>query len=75
MLGVPIAEGLRQSSRILLLGAGGGYDILGAVPIFVALRAQGKEVHLGGVSFTSLASLPGCTAEIQHPYWRCSDQN
>jgi hypothetical protein len=67
MLDIPITEALGHSRRILLLGAGGGYDVLGAIPLFVALRAKGKQVHLGGVSFTSLASLPGCSPEPQHP--------
>jgi len=67
MFDLPIAQKLRDSKRVLLMGAGGGYDILGAVPLFSALRAAGKTVHLAGVSFSPLARLQGCTAEREHP--------
>lgn len=67
MIDLPIHDALRGSSRVLLLGAGGGYDILGSVPLLVALRSQGKKVHVGGVSFTSLAALPGSRPEPGHP--------
>jgi hypothetical protein len=66
MMDLPAFERLRATRSVLLLGAGGGYDILGAVPLFVALRAQGKTVHLGGVSFTSLDALPGCRSDDAH---------
>lgn len=66
MIDLPAFERLREARCVLLLGAGGGYDILGAVPLFAALRALDKRVHLGGVSFTSLDSLPGCRADSAH---------
>ena len=66
MIDLPALRVLDESQTVMLLGAGGGYDILGAVPLFVALRGQGKTVHLGGVSFTSLAKLPRCSPEPGH---------
>jgi hypothetical protein len=67
MLDLPVVDALRESASILLLGAGGGYDVLGSVPLFVVLRSQGKKVFLGGVSFSRLAGLPGATPDPQHP--------
>lgn len=66
MIDLPAFERLRQAHRVLLLGAGGGYDILGAIPLWTALRALGKTVHVGGVSFTSLDGLPGCQSDDAH---------
>ncbi len=43
--------------RILLAGAGGGYDILGAVPLLYDLEADGHEVHLASLSFSYLNGL------------------
>jgi hypothetical protein len=66
MIDLPAFDRLREARSVLLLGAGGGYDILGAVPLLVALRGLGKTVHLGGVSFTSLDSLPRCQPDEAH---------
>jgi hypothetical protein len=44
---------------VLLLGAGGGYDVLGGVPLFVELRERGIAVDFASVSFTALESLAG----------------
>ena len=60
------------SGRVLLAGAGGGYDILGAVPLAHDLEAQGCEVHLASLSFTYLNGLDrarhlvelGCLYEV-----------
>jgi hypothetical protein len=38
---LPVWERLRLARRVLLLGAGGGYDFLGGVPLSVALSEQG----------------------------------
>jgi hypothetical protein len=48
-----------DARRILVAGAGGGYDVLGAVPLLVDLERDGREVHLGSLSFTYLDGLPG----------------
>src|SRR5262245_22100429 len=46
-----------DARRILLAGAGGGYDVLGAIPILADLEADGREVHLASLSFTYLNGL------------------
>ncbi len=50
-LNLPIAHRLAGAERILLAGAGGGYDVYGALPLLHELRAAGKEVHLANYSF------------------------
>jgi hypothetical protein len=45
---------LASAQRVLIAGAGGGYDVYCGLPLFLALRAQGKEVHLASLSFTYL---------------------
>jgi hypothetical protein len=62
----PAFSRLRQCRSVLLLGAGGGYDVLGAVPLFVSLRRLGITVHLGGISFAPLKALPGCQCDPGH---------
>ncbi len=55
----PLAPILEPGSRVLLTGAGGGYDVMGAVPLLVELEAQGCAVHLASLSFTRLDALGG----------------
>jgi len=64
-----------SSQRILLGGAGGGYDVFCALPLYFALKAAGKEVVLTNSSFSALNTVngtrlhPAClrvTAETQH---------
>lgn len=45
---------LSPCSNILLAGCGGGYDVLSSMPLYFALRDQGKTVHLANLSFTCL---------------------
>jgi hypothetical protein len=62
----PLGAALAPARRILLAGAGGGFDIFCGLPLFFALRAQGKEVHLANLSFTHLAR---ATGERHSPTW------
>jgi hypothetical protein len=48
---------LKKADRILIAGAGGGFDIYAGLPLAVALRAQGKQVHLANLSFANLEAL------------------
>lgn len=46
---------LSGSKRILLAGAGGGCDVYCAIPLYLALRERGAEVHLGNLTFANLS--------------------
>ena len=50
----PLIDALTDCSSVLLAGAGGGFDIYSGLPLYFALRAAGKEVHLANMSFASL---------------------
>ena len=56
------AKSLGGARRVLVAGCGGGYDVLGAVPLRHALRAAGLDVHLASLSF---AYLNGLTNAVQ----------
>ncbi|MCC9311722.1 DUF1152 domain-containing protein [Kitasatospora sp. RB6PN24] len=53
----PLLTRLKAADRILIAGAGGGFDIYAGLPIALALRAAGKEVHLANLSFSHLYGL------------------
>ncbi|MER5642093.1 DUF1152 domain-containing protein [Kitasatospora sp. NPDC002227] len=53
----PLLTRLKQADRILIAGAGGGFDVYAGLPIALALRAAGKEVHLANLSFSHLYGL------------------
>ena len=56
----PLLTRLEESSdTILLAGAGGGYDVFCALPLFFKLRAMGKEVILGNLSFSQIDLMEG----------------
>lgn len=67
MLAQPITEVLTRCRRVLLAGCGGGYDILGAVPLLHELRQRGIEVHLASLSFAYLNGLAGARQDPDHP--------
>lgn len=50
----PLLTQLADAKRILLAGAGGGFDIYSGIPLYFALKAQGKNVTLANLSFTDL---------------------
>jgi hypothetical protein len=62
----PLGAVLAPARRILLAGAGGGFDIFCGLPLYFALRAQGKEVHLANLSFTWLKRASG---RRRSPVW------
>src|SRR5512140_3001016 len=66
MLEQPVVAKLGHPRRVLLAGCGGGYDVLGAVPLRHALRAAGVEVHLASLSFAYLNG-PEATQDREHP--------
>jgi hypothetical protein len=57
----PFFTRLRSARRVLVAGAGGGFDVYAGLPLALALRSAGKEVHLASLSF---ADLYGLDAEV-----------
>lgn len=51
-LNLPIMHLLDGCQRILIAGAGGGFDIFAGLPLYFTLRDAGKAVHLANFSFT-----------------------
>lgn len=58
---------LGDPRRVLVAGCGGGYDVLGAVPLRHALRAAGVDVELASLSFCYLNGLDGAEQDREHP--------
>jgi hypothetical protein len=56
LLEPPLLARLKRHARILIAGAGGGFDVYAGLPLYVALRAAGHEVFLANLSFTYLAA-------------------
>lgn len=50
----PIFTQLENKHNILIAGAGGGYDIYSGLPLYLALKEQGKNVYLANLSFSFL---------------------
>lgn len=59
MLQLPFFRELAAAERVLLAGAGGGYDIFCGLPLYHALRDAGKQVFLANLSFTPLHACTG----------------
>ncbi|MBT2468342.1 DUF1152 domain-containing protein [Streptomyces sp. ISL-66] len=54
----PLFNRLASAERILVAGAGGGFDVYSGLPIALSLLHQGKEVYLANLSFSAVAGLP-----------------
>ncbi len=54
MLQLPFVRELEPARRVLLAGAGGGFDLFSGLPLYHALRNAGKEVVLANLSFSQL---------------------
>lgn len=57
MLNQPIRSRFQAGQRVLVAGAGGGYDVVCALPVFFALEAIGCDVHLASLSSAPLADV------------------
>jgi hypothetical protein len=53
----PLFTRLRPASRVLVAGAGGGFDVYAGLPLALALRGLGKDVHLANLAFSDLDRL------------------
>jgi hypothetical protein len=67
MLAQPITDILAGKKNVLLAGCGGGYDVLGGVPLLHELRARGVNVHLASLSFAYLNGLDHAAQDPEHP--------
>jgi hypothetical protein len=54
-----LPRALEASRRILVAGAGGGFDVYAGLPVYERLRSLGRDVFLANLSFTYL---PGTNA-------------
>lgn len=54
----PLFDELLDCQSILIAGAGGGFDVYSGLPLYFALRAAGKTVHLANLSFAELPTAP-----------------
>ncbi len=50
----PLFAALAPARRILIAGAGGGFDIYAGLPLALALWERGVQVHLANLSFSEL---------------------
>ncbi|MCO5997647.1 DUF1152 domain-containing protein [Actinoallomurus rhizosphaericola] len=50
----PLFAALKDAGRILVAGAGGGFDVYAGLPLAFALTGLGKSVHLANLSFSAL---------------------
>jgi len=51
-----LPSAIENSERILIAGAGGGFDVYAGLPIYERLRLLGKKVFLANLSFVSLGT-------------------
>src|SRR3954469_25482439 len=56
---IPFLTEIAQAQNVLLVGAGGGYDIFSGLPLYRSLRNQGKSVHLANLSSGALGFTDG----------------
>jgi len=51
MLTLPLHHELANTRTVLIAGAGGGFDVFSGLPLYFALTAAGKTVHLANLTF------------------------
>jgi hypothetical protein len=51
-----LPSAIENSERILVAGAGGGFDVYAGLPIYERLRLRGKKVFLANLSFVALGT-------------------
>lgn len=59
MLNLPISlnKKLENSNNILIVGAGGGSDVLCGLPLYYTFLKQGKKVHLANLTHTDFKTI------------------
>jgi hypothetical protein len=58
-LNLPLREEFSACKSLLLAGMGGGFDVFCAIPLYLSLKAQGVNVHLGSLSFAPIEHVRG----------------
>lgn len=58
-LRLPLIAELRDCRRVLVAGAGGGLDVYSGLPLYFALRDEGKDAYLASMSFSNLDAADG----------------
>jgi hypothetical protein len=64
-LNLPILHLLENVDRILVAGAGGGFDVFCGLPIYFTLRDQGKDVYLANLTFSIYDLVPHWVETLQ----------
>lgn len=49
-----LPRALRDARRVLVAGAGGGFDVYAGLPLYFALKREGKDAFLANLTFTYL---------------------
>ena len=59
MLNLPISvnKKLENAKNVLIIGAGGGSDILCGLPLYYTFLKQGKKVHLANLTHTNFKTI------------------
>lgn len=59
MLNLPLSinKKLESTNNILIVGAGGGQDVLAGLPLYYTFLKQGKKVHLANVTHTDFKTV------------------
>jgi len=55
----PFFDRLAGARRVLIAGAGGGFDVFSGLPVYFRLKELGTEVHLANLSFSRLDRVRG----------------
>src|ERR1700722_17862790 len=56
---IRLFEELEKAQKVLIAGAGGGFDVFCGLPLYFWLRKAGKTVELANLSFTELGFCGG----------------
>ncbi|KAH3743884.1 cell surface glycoprotein [Pelomyxa schiedti] len=65
---LPFLDALEGCNNILIAGCGGGFDMFSGIPLYFALKAQHRNVHLANLSFSKLPA--GNSEVIGKICWR-----
>jgi hypothetical protein len=58
-LQLPFFRELESADRVLVAGAGGGFDVFSGLPLYFALQRAGKQAFLANLTFSNLHTASG----------------